>query len=430
MCRKKLKMVYADSGRSMRGTKKIGRRCLTIGRVGDIIITKKRPVLGKESNMKLFAKKLLLGAQFAENRIVIVEDGKIAAIRPADLGEEADAYLPILAPGYFDLHNHGGEGYDTTLLSLDLLEKFLLRQRRAGVTDILITVLTGKPDLMEKELSFLRSAMALQKQGKLPGARIVGAHLEGPFLNAAKNGAQAADCILPPSVETYDRYFGAYGDVIRMVTVAPEMEGALELAAHLTARGIMVQAGHNDCDYETAERAFAAGFGSVCHTFNACPPIHHRKPGLVTAAMLCDSVYCEAICDLVHLHPGTLKLLYRTKGAAKMIVISDSTMPTGLPDGVYEYVGNFCKVEGGVKSTLDGALYGGGCYVDESVKNLISIGIPAEDALQMCSATPARRMGLSEIGEIREGAKAHLVGLDESYTPIATLIDHDLEIHL
>ena len=379
--------------------------------------------------MKLFAKKLLSEKQFLENRILMVENGIITAIRPAEDGESADLALPIVAPGYFDLHNHGGEGYDTTLLSMELLEKFLIRQRKAGVTDILITLLTGSLGQMTEELAFLRTAMALQSEGKLPGARIVGAHLEGPFLNGAKNGAQDAGNIIPPSVEIYDRYFGEYADVIRMVTIAPEVEGALELAAHLTSLGICVQAGHNDCDFETAERAFAAGFGSVCHTFNACPPIHHRKPGLVTAAMLCDNVYCEAICDLVHLHPGVLKLLYRTKGAKRMIVISDSTMPTGLPDGVYTYAEHRCKVEGGVKSTLDGALYGGGCYLDESVQNLISIGIPVEDALQMASTTPARRMGLADIGEIREGAKAHLIGLNEEYTPIATLIGDDLEIH-
>lgn len=377
--------------------------------------------------MKLYAKKILLPDGFWEDRTVTIENGIVAAIEAGNSGELT---FPILAPGYFDLHNHGGEGYDTTLLSMELLEKFLLRLRKAGVTDILITLLTGTLSQMAEELSFLRSAMEQQKAGKLPGARIVGAHLEGPFLNGAKNGAQDASSIIPPSVEIYDRYFGGFADVIRMVTIAPEVEGAADLAAHLVARGICVQAGHNLCDFETAEQAFAAGFTSVCHTFNACPPIHHRAPGLVTAAMLSDDVYCEAICDLVHLHPGVLRLLYRTKGAKRMIAISDSTMPTGLPDGVYSYAGHQCKVENGVKSTLDGALYGGGCYLDESVKNLISIGIPAEDALQMCSATPANRMGLAKLGQIRVGAAAHLVGLDEDYTPIATLIGDDLKIHL
>ena len=374
--------------------------------------------------MKIFAKKILLLSGFADNCVVTVEGGIITAI---EQGSEGDVTAPILAPGYFDVHNHGGEGYDTTLLDMDLLTKFVTRLQKSGVTDILITILTGSLELMAEELAFLRNAMNLQKEGKLGGARIVGAHLEGPFLNGAKNGAQAAEFILLPSVELYDRHFGEYSDVVKMVTIAPEMEGAMELAAHLSAKGIMVQAGHNLCDWETAEKAFASGFTSVCHTFNACPSIHHRTPGLVTSALTNEQVYCEAICDLVHLHEGVLKLMYHCKGADHMVVISDSTMPTGLPDGTYCYRGNWCKVENGVKSTLDGALYGGGCYVDESVKNLISIGIPAADVLKMCSATPARRMGMDEIGKIEVGAKAHLVGLAEDYTPVLTVIGERVE---
>lgn len=376
--------------------------------------------------MKLYAKQLLLPSGFADDQVVTVENGRIASI---EAGVDGDLTVPILAPGYFDLHNHGGEGYDTTLLSRELLEKFLTRLLRSGVTDILISLLTGSVEMMAKELSFLRSAMQMQKEGRLGGAQIVGAHLEGPFLNGAKNGAQDAANILLPSAEIYDRYFGEFDDVIRMVTIAPEMDGAIGLAAHLTARGIKVQAGHNLCSWETAESAFANGFTSVCHTFNACPPIHHRRPGLVTSALTSDNVYCEAICDLVHLHQGILKLMYRCKGADRMVVISDSTMPTGLPDGIYCYAGHHCKVENGVKSTLDGALYGGGCYQDEAVKNLVSIGIPPEDALRMCSATPARRMEIDELGTVQIGAKAHLVGLSEDYTPVLTLVGENLELY-
>ena len=357
--------------------------------------------------MKLYAKRLLLPNGFAEDQVVTVEGGRITAIEAGTIG---DLTAPILAPGYFDLHNHGGEGYDTTLLSMELLTKFLTRLCKSGVTDILITLLTGSLDQMAEELAFLRTAMKMQKEGKLGGARIVGAHLEGPFLNGAKNGAQSADLIIPPSVELYDRYFGEYADVVKLVTIAPEMEGALELAAHLTAHGIPVQAGHNLCDWERAEKAFAGGFTSVCHTFNACPAIHHRSPGLVTSALTNENVYCEAICDLVHLHEGILKLMYHCKGADRMVAISDSTMPTGLPDGTYCYAGHWCKVENGVKSTLDGALYGGGCYLDDAVKNLVSIGIPLEDALKMASSTPAKRMGMNDRGRIEIGAAAHLVG--------------------
>ncbi len=376
--------------------------------------------------MKLFAQKLLLPEGFQENCLLSVEDGRIAAIETDADPLSADVAYPILAPGYFDIHNHGGEGYDTTSLSVELLERFLIAQQKAGVTDILITLLTGEASVMAEELAFLRSAMALQAAGKLSGAKIRGAHLEGPFLNGAKNGAQDADQILLPSVEVYDRYFGAYTDVIRMVTVAPEMEGAARLARHLAEQGICVQAGHNLCDWETAMTAFDGDFSSVCHTFNACPPIHHRAPGLVSAALIHPDVYCEAICDLVHLHEGVLKLLYHCKGADRMVVISDSTMPTNLPDGRYFYAGQWAKVENGVKSTLGGALNGGICYLDGAVKNLISIGIPAKDALRMCSATPAARLGMADLGNIRVGAPARLVALSADYTPLATLMGGEL----
>ena len=143
--------------------------------------------------MKIFAKKILLPCGFAQNAVVTVENGRITSI---EQGSEGDVTVPVLAPGYFDIHNHGGEGYDTTLLSMELLTKFLTRLRKSGVTDILITLLTGSLEQMAEELAFLRSAMSLQKEGKLGGACIVGAHLEGPFLNGAKNGAQAADHIL------------------------------------------------------------------------------------------------------------------------------------------------------------------------------------------------------------------------------------------
>lgn len=376
--------------------------------------------------MKLYAKRLLLPDGFAEDQVVTVEGGRITAIEDGTIG---DLTAPVLAPGYFDLHNHGGEGYDTTLLSMELLKKFLTQQRKSGVTHILVTLLTGSLPQMAEELAFLRSAMELQKEGKLGGARIVGAHLEGPFLNAAKNGAQSADLIIPPSEDLYARYFGEYADVVKLVTVAPENDGAIALAAYLTARGIKVQAGHNTCSWERAEEAFAGGFDSVCHTFNACPAIHHRAPGLVTSALTNETVYCEAICDLVHLHEGILKLMYHCKGADRMVAISDSTMPTNLPDGTYCYAGHWCKVENGVKSTLDGALYGGGCYLDESVKNLVSIGIPAADALQMASATPAMRMGMDGLCRIEIGARANLVGLSDDYTPLFTQIEESTEIY-
>lgn len=372
--------------------------------------------------MKIYAEKILLPDGWAEHKTLTVEGGIITALTDGNSGEQT---VRTLTYGLFDLHNHGGEGFDSTSLSLSLLEKFLHRLRDSGTTDILLTLLTSDASLMAEELAFLRNAMAMQAEGKLGGSRMVGVHMEGPFLNPAKSGAQETSQILAPSIEVFERYFGAYTDIIKLVTVAPEREGALELAAHLRAKGIMVQAGHTSCDCERAELAFTSGFSSVCHTFNACPPIHHRTPGLVTAAMTDPNVYCETICDLVHLHPAIVKLVYHCKGADRMVVISDSTMPSGLPDGRYYYANQWAKVENGVKSTLDGALNGGICYLDGAVRNLISLGIDSADALKMCTATPAARMGLAPLGSIKVGAPAHLVAWDDDWQPVRTWLGEE-----
>lgn len=369
--------------------------------------------------MKIYAKRILLPNGWASDKLVTIEGDTITALTDGK-PDSADYTADTLTYGLFDLHNHGGEGFDSTSLSLELLEKFLLKLAACGTTDLLLTLLTSDAAVMAEELAFLRSAMAMQAKGALGGARIVGVHMEGPFLNPDKSGAQETSQILAPSTETFERYFGDYTDLIKLVTVAPEREGATQLAEYLTKKGIKVQAGHTTCDCERAEEAFASGFSSVCHTFNACPPIHHRTPGLVTAALIDPNVYCEAICDLVHLHPSIVKLIYRCKGADRMVVISDSTMPTNMPDGRYFYANQWAKVEKGVKSTLDGALNGGICYLDGVVKNLISLGIDSADAVKMCTATPAARMGLDSIGSIKVGATAHLVAWDADWHPLRT----------
>lgn len=376
---------------------------------------------------KIWANKVLTPEGWAKNRLISVENGRISAIDSCDSCPDEAVSVPILTPGLFDIHNHGGEGFDLGSLDMDALAVFLEASRRAGVTDILLTLLTGSLENMAKQLVFIRSAMELQAQGKLGGTHICGAHLEGPFLSPVRAGAQETDQILLPSTELYDRYLGSFDDVIRLVTVAPEREGAFELAAHLRGQGICVQAGHTDCPAECAAAAFENGFDSVCHTFNACPPIHHRAPGLVTEALICDSVYCEAICDLTHLHPSILKLLYKCKGPDRMVVISDSTMPKGLPDGRYFYANSWVIVKNGERRCENGALNGGLCYLDGSVRNLISIGIPQEDAFVMASRTPARRLGMSDRGTLEVGKAANLTGFSEDFRPILTIISGKIE---
>lgn len=265
---------------------------------------------------------------------------------------------------------------------------------------------------MRRALAVVQTAMQQQAAGKLPGAHILGVHLEGPFESRtsrchATRRAAAANPRRVPDAGT------GYESVIRQVTLAPELPGALELGAALAARGIRVQAGHTDADYETAQRAFSAGFTGLCHTFNACRPLRHRDPGVVAAALLDPNVTTECICDLVHLHPAALQLVYHMKGPEAMIAVSDSVATHGLPDGRYTVAGQDYIVQNGVSRCANGTLDGGGVYLDGAVRNLQSIGIPAQDACLMASTTPAALLGLPRT--IHPGHPAVLVGWSEGW---------------
>lgn len=369
--------------------------------------------------MQIYARKLLLPHGFENDQVVEIEEGKIVSISP---GVSGDLCAEILTSGLIDLHVHGGEGFNMRDFGIDQIEPFLTKMLESGVTDFLMTISTGRRELMREALEATRQAMALQKDGKLGGARILGAHLEGPFLSKMRPGAMQVSAIVPPSVETYEHMFSGYEDVIRLISLAPEEDGADELIPHLLSKGIAVQAGHTYATCEQARHGFALGIQSLCHTFNACRDIHHREPGVVTAALLDDRIYCEAICDLAHLHPATLQLIYRMKGPKRMILISDSVATHGMPDGDYFMEGYHIVVHNGVSRTAEGALDGGGAYLDGAVRNLISLGISQADAVIMASATPAERMGLENIGSIRTGTLAHLTAWNNNWEVAFTVM--------
>ena len=364
--------------------------------------------------MRIHAKRLLSPQGFLDDRLVTIEDGVIAAISPA-AGKEADLYADVLTPGLIDLHVHGGEGFNARDFDIELIEKFLNAMLQDGVTDFLMTISTGFKDTMRHGLEITRRAMQLQREGRLGGARILGAHLEGPFLSKARPGSMQVEAIIPPSVAAYEDMFTGYEDVIRKISLAVEEPGADALIAHLQSKGVIVQAGHTNATFEEAQHAFSLGVRSLCHTFNACRPIHHRSPGVITAALVNPDVYCEAICDLEHLHGGTIQLIYGMKGPQRMILISDSVATHGMPDGEYFMEGYHIVVKDGVSHTIDGALDGGGAYLGGAVRNVQGLGISAEDAVTMASATPAARMGLSDLGTVEIGKRAHLTAWTQDW---------------
>lgn len=371
--------------------------------------------------MKLHAENLLTPTGWRKDMCVGIERDMIQSLCPDTDSEHRCAYL---VPGLFDIHQHGGEGYGAKYADIHSIAKYLRKQAACGVTDVLLGISSHtEGDSYQTLLSFTRAIMALQRKGKLPGARMRGVHLEGPFLNPERSGGMLPSAMLKPSIDTWQSIFGPYEDVIRLVTLAPEIPGAQELTGYLVSRGIRVQAGHTSASYEQAEEAFTWGLDSICHTFNAACGIHHRQPGILTAGLLREDVFCEAICDFKHLHPATVELIYRMKGPRRMMVISDSANVTGLPDGEYYVHGEKCLViDHTPRAHGGGTLCGGACYLDGCVRNLISIGIPAEDALRMASRTPAERLGMTELGLIRPGSPANLAAFDENWNCTFTII--------
>lgn len=370
---------------------------------------------------KIFARRLLTPGGWRENMCVSLSDGLIRSVEP---GSDGDLRFDCLTAGLFETHAHGGEGFGTKYADMDLLKDYLVGQAHAGITDVLIGLYAHiDGDDYRVMMDFTRAAMELQARGGLPGAHIRGVHLEGPFLNPARNGGMLPEAMLRPSPATYDHLFGEYDDIVQLVTLAPEMPGACELTAHLTRKGICVQAGHTDASYEQACEAFSLGVTSMCHTFNAARGIHHRQPGILTAALLGREVYCEAICDFHHLHPAAVELIYRMKGADRMIAISDSANVTGLADGEYTLHGETCLViDGTPRAHGGGTLSGGACYLDGCVRNLISIGISPEEAVRMASRTPAERLGLRGMGCVQAGCRAHLAAWSDTWHCEKTII--------
>lgn len=338
---------------------------------------------------------------------VTVEDGKIVSVTPEDVfathaprdnGEKTiDLAGKTLRAGLVDIHSHGCAGHDT--MDGDALAEMARVYRAHGVTTWYPTTMTEAPE---------KIAAALAQDRDVPGgAYMPGFHVEGPYINEKYKGAQAAEYIVPPDVDAFLSYkTGA------LVTVAPEMPGALDFIRAVTKKGVRVALGHTDADYETCCAAFDAGAVCLTHTCNAMPPFLHRKPGPIGAA-IDKNAYAQVIADGLHLARSMVVMLYRTFGPERMILISDSMQATGIGDGDYCFGGQAVHVRDGVARTESGALAGSTTDLFRIVKKAISFGIPADDAFRMASETPADMMGIPA-GRIAPGYRADFLVLNEN----------------
>lgn len=371
--------------------------------------------------MKIRAKRVLTPEGFLSDKTIFVENGRILGIGAAEPSEiECDTAVP----GFIDEHLHGGFGADVMHSDEEKLLNWLEFLAQNGTTEVLSGVYTASVPTMRKALDTAKKVMELQKNGA-KGARLTGVHLEGPFISKNALGAMDIDSVIEPTMENYQRITEGYEDMIRLITIAPENEGAHDLAEKLNAKGIAVLAGHTAATAEEGEEAFRHGFGGICHFFNASTPIKHRAPGILTEALLEDQVYTECICDFVHVHKQAVQLIHKVKGADRMIIVSDAVSTTGLPDGIYGEGKDATVVKNGESRTLSGSLNGGGCVQLREIKNLISAGIPEEDAFKMASETPARFLRMPG-GRIVPGAFAEIVCLNSENDVLRTVIGNDV----
>ena len=318
-----------------------------------------------------------------------------------------DAAGCYVLPGLFDIHMHGAVGEDFSDASPEGLLRMAEYERSCGVTHICPTSMSlGKDELIEVFRSGNSAA------DRCP--QIYGFHMEGPFLNPKRKGAQKEECIVVPDKPLFDACFEASGMRIKKLTLAPETDGALGLIRE-TRDVVKVSLGHTEADYDCAARAFSEGVNQVTHLFNAMPSLSHRQPGIIGAAYDNKDVFVELIADGVHVHDSMIRAAFSMFGD-RVILVSDSMRATGLGDGEYSLGGQSVRVNGKKAVLADGTIAGSVTNLFDCMKHCIEIGIPIEKAVAAATLTPAKALGAEDqIGMISVGRKADLVITDDTF---------------
>ncbi len=331
----------------------------------------------------------LVGGQIVNIKI---ENGIIEEFSREPLDDAIDAGGKRVIAGLIDVHTHGCIGMDT--MDADF-EKMCAFYASKGTTSFLPTTMTmGEDDL-------LRVSNA---KTDFDGANILGFHFEGPYISVKRKGAQNEKYIKKPSLEDFKKY----GNV-KMITLAPEVEGSEEFIKAVSKKCI-VSIGHTDCDYETALRAIDCGANCLTHTYNAMPPLNHREPGPIGAGIE-KHIYAQLICDGFHISKPVVLATYKAFGADRMVIISDSIRPAGLPDGEYESGGLKVILKDGAARLEDNTIAGSSSMLWDCVKKAVEFGIPFDDAVKMATETPAKMLGVNK-GQVKEGFDADLLIID------------------
>ncbi|MEC0309767.1 N-acetylglucosamine-6-phosphate deacetylase [Paenibacillus lautus] len=332
---------------------------------------------------------------------------------PADLKQAATEVIHqpdgYIIPGFVDIHVHGGNGEDFMDATKDVLDKITSFHSSQGTTAMLATTMTAPKAAIDHVLQEVND----YRKQDMPYTRLVGVHLEGPFISPKWPGAQNPEHIVHANIDWLEEWVSTYPDLVRQVTLAPEREGALEAIAWLNNHGIVAALGHTDATYEEVEAAVEAGLSHGVHTFNAMTGLHHRKPGVVGAMLSDDRLSCEIIADGIHVHPAAIRILARMKQDGNLILITDAMSATGMADGEYTIGDLPVVVENGIatlKSNRD-SLAGSTLTMIKGFQLLVrEVGLSIEQASRVGSINPATKIGIADLtGSLEAGKLADVL---------------------
>lgn len=347
-----------------------------------------------------------------------VENGKIASFNAVDGALELDDKY-IVVPGFIDRHIHGANNSDSMYPTLKDIRNICATVASEGVSTFLPTTMTQTVENICKALENIANYIETEND---KGAYVLGMHLEGPFISKKHKGAQVESCIIPCSVEKFQIFEKASHGYIKEVTMAYEENGK-ELANYLHSKGIVASIGHTDATCEEVIEASKNGVTSATHTYNAMKGLHHREAGTVGGVFLCDSIYSELICDLVHVSSDAIKVLYKIKGQDKITLITDGIEAKHLPDGKYKLGGQDVYVKGKEARLADGTLAGSTLKMNDAIRNMQGvIGLSMEKAIDLATINPARVLGIdNQKGSIALGKDADFAIIDKDYNVYMTV---------